>query len=1232
MTIKSILSRLKDTILLGSDDIFSIIFKPIQERYPQLHKDAAAFCAGGEPGAVLLQARQAVVPDAREAFGPLAMPQAYWYHKQTAAMLARPKAYTMMAEGRLAPEVIVRMGKVFAELLAAEIRKHTHDDFPDWLHVVLSDWLYWHMDNPMWRQRKVAGAPALSLKILGDLCRADDLPEYTWLSYYLDRKGVSSSYWGFDRCLVMLRSMEGLDLFLTEHRDAVLAGIAAKLAAGGKAQLLTEIGELNLTGAYAEFIMGQSVAGGKRAGAKAAQLMAGLPREDVLARLKVFLSDGKAGERKQAAELIGRFMGESGTDVLEAALEKESSKSIKSAIQVALGATRIQEESTTEDDLDIPPYAPPDLDARVAAEMAGRIHANILKLKEKYKDMPTQYAWQKKNRDAIRSLSQADADKVVKIMNGQSPLKNGWHTIANFMNEGGLYDDPSIELVNILRLHGAPRNQGRSLYYHFAAGPLGLWMKRRPEKFRDLRALSDVLDHLGWPEDTLEKEILHAGWRQSFLALHLPPEGLWPYFASRMEPLLAALIGQGAGEERYQGVCMDRVLEILACFPRLPGGARAPLLQIALGEGKTYRSRAQALLEGVAGIENKVTMALQSNTQNVRANAAQWLGRLGAESALAPLKAAMAKESREAVRATMINALEQLGEDISTLLRADLLHKEAVKGLKKAIPKGLSWFPFDSLPPLAWSDGGAVDPVLPRWWIVLACKLKDTGGGELMLKYLQRLDRTSRQALGLFVLRAFIARDTRTATLEEAEDRARQGAAALFQQWQQWIKRGWGDTFKGKTIEDAHAAIRREVLGTYLGSAIKEKGILALCACCPGSEVVPMMRGYMKDHYTRRHQIEAMLRAVASGDDPHVIQLLLSVARRYRTRSVQNTAAELVQAVADRNGWTPDQLADRTMPTAGFENDGTQVLDYGARQFTLRLDDQLKPVLTNESHKPIKALPAARQADNAELVKEAKARFSAAKKELKQVVQLTVGRFYEAMCAARQWPVDEWRRYIFDHPIAMRLIQRLVWRLEDDGRRFCFRPSEDGTLLDTEDQERSLGDSGTVCLVHRSLLSEGEADAWRRHLKDYAVKPLFEQLERPMVTPQIDPAVKGLNTYEGYVSDTFTLRGTLTKLGYQRGAPEDGGFFYYYYKDFASLGLRAVIFFTGNCVPEENLPAALEQMAFCTIQDNGWFNEQAMLPLKSVPPILLSEIMADYQYAAEKTGGFDPDWKKKMPW
>lgn len=1216
MAIKDILLRLTDPLDPKSEKLFKIIFSPLEADHPRLFKDAVAYCTTGEPVAALLLAKQTVISNAQETFGALGNAQGYWHFKRTASMRARPEAYARLAEGRLAPEAVARMGRCFAELLDSEISKHTHDDFPDWLHVVLSDWCFWS---------RAYRTPAPTLADLDALCRADELPAHTWLSFYLDRKR-QGFYWDFERGLEVIRDVKGLDSFFVEHKAAVIGEVVPKLSAAGNAQLLIELGELALTQAYADFIVHQSVAASKRVRTEAARLMAAIPVETIHPRLEGLLTTGKAGERRQAAELIGRTMGATGRRLLETALAKEGTKSVRSAIQVALEAVAIQEESVGEAPLEIPAYEAPDLEAQVDRSVVDRIEAHIKKLQDKYRPMETPYDWLRKTRKKILALNRHNAAYVVRVMNGRAQLKKGWHTVSFFMNEDGLLSHPSIQLVNTMRLFspGEP----------FTYGPLVAWVRQHAQQFKDLRALADVLAHLGWPEDTLEEEILEDGWKRSVLLKLLPAEGVWPYFATRLEPFITALMGQGGTSDTPAKVSLDRILEVLECFPGLPAETRAPLLQLALGEGKTYRPRAQALIETVPGIETKVAAALSSNTQEVRANAAHWLGRLGKSASAAPLKAALAKESRELVRATMIGALERIGEDIGDLLHPELLKKEALKGLKKRPPKGLAWFPLDGIPALKWMDGAEVDAAIPRWWVVLACKVRDPGGNLLVHKYLQLLETPSRQSLGLFVLRTFIAHDTLGPTLEEAEKKATRGAANLFQQWQHWIKQGWAEGLAGKTLEDAHAAIRREVLATYLGSAIKEKGILSLCAYCDGGTVVPILRSYMKDHYTRRHQIEAMLRGVAPGADAHTIQLLLSLARRYRTRSVQKTAAELVQTVADRSGWSRDQLADRTIPTAGFEADGCQVLDYGTRTFILRLDDQLKPVLVNEKGKTIKSLPAPRQADDAERIKETRASFSAAKKELKQVVALTGGRFYEAMCAGRRWPVGEWREYLFEHPIVTRLLQRLVWRHEaaGEGDYFYFRPGEDGGFIDAEDEERHLAEGGTVSLAHRSLLSAEEAAAWGRHLKDYGVSPLFEQIDRPAISADMDLSQRRLETYTGYISDTFTLRGTLTKLGYQRGTPEDAGFFYYYFKDFLSLNLRAVIFFSGNCVPEENVAAALEDLAFCAPQEGGWFDDSALQPLDSVPPILLSEVLADYDFVAGKTGGFDAEWEKKMPW
>ena len=116
---------------------------------------------------------------------------------------------------------------------------------------------------------------------------------------------------------------------------------------------------------------------------------------------------------------------------------------------------------------------------------------------------------------------------------------------------------------------------------------------------------------------------------------------------------------------------------------------------------------------------------------------------------------------------------------------------------------------------------------------------------------------------------------------------------------------------------------------------------------------------------------------------------------------------------------------------------------------------------------------------------------------------------------------------------------------------------------------------------------------------------------------------------KGFLTNTFTLRGNATKLGYERGAAEDGGVFWEYNKTFRSTGLVAVVAFSGNCLPEENVPAALTDLSFMKFQNNTRRHQK--VKLTEVPPVLLSECWNDYHEMVAKTV-YDKDWEKKMPW
>src|SRR5262249_1892364 len=152
------------------------------------------------------------------------------------------------------------------------------------------------------------------------------------------------------------------------------------------------------------------------------------------------------------------------------------------------------------------------------------------------------------------------------------------------------------------------------------------------------------------------------------------------------------------------------------------------------------------------------------------------------------------------------------------------------------------------------------------------------------------------------------------------------------------------------------------------------------------------------------------------------------------TKALRQAAEEYVNALAEREGWTLDELADRTIPDCGFTRPAEQreaasgaavlVLDYGPRAFTVRLNDELVPVVTREDGKAVKEPPAPAKSDDAEKARAAKKAFSEAKKTVKDVVKRQTERLYEALCTQRTWRFEDWQRYLAEHPIVGKLCCR----------------------------------------------------------------------------------------------------------------------------------------------------------------------------------------------------------------
>ncbi len=813
-------------------------------------------------------------------------------------------------------------------------------------------------------------------------------------------------------------------------------------------------------------------------------------------------------------------------------------------------------------------------------------------------------AYQQNQVEIFLAISDDKLHGVLAMLNGLAPAAEYTQLVQQGMFEVIEYDFrnrllPHFGVMHLFRwLQLAGRAQHFWVDYRFQC-----WLAAQPFGSIDLRALAAAWRGCGQLDSAVfvANASLAVRWEINTVTDRLPAQCVWPFFAEHLNFIDAGLgVAAAPAEPKFRAFTLEATLKLLAIFPVLQPQWLTRVLEVALGTGKTNRAVAVAALASQKNLGEVLLPYLHAPKIDTRIEAANLLADLQYQAAVPALIAALKTESRESARAALLASLERLGQNIAAYLTPEILYAEALKGLKSKEPSGLAWFNFAALPTCTWRDGGAVEPDILRWWVVFTCKLKEPGGNALVTRYLQLLAPESRAAFSLNVLLQFIAEDSRQLPLVP-------GMSA----YDKWLA-------------------KRE----YITSAIGEKGILALIPCAPGHELVAHITHYMRDHHLHRAQIEAMLEAAASvnkpGSEPLVIQLLIGVARRHRTASVQQKAQTLIAQIAETNGWTHDELSDRTTPTAGLDETGKVTLQYGARTFHMVLNANMKFVLQNDEGKEIKALPEPRKEDDAELIKTATAQFSVSKKELKLVLDSQAVRLQEAMCVNRLWPVAQWLEYLHGHPIVGRLTQRLLWIEYDENslKKSVFRPSEDGTLVDLDDNEVQLAPTSTVCVAHACLLDAPQVAKWLKHFKDYKITPLFAQLTRhaPALVFE-DTTITAIASHQGWMSDTYTLRSAFIKLGYQRAA-EDGGYFEHYVKAYASIGLKVRIEFSGNTLPEENIPAALKTLSFESDAAKSW--DERLLPLQKVPPVLLAEAHADYLAVAQVGAGFDAQWEDKV--
>lgn len=682
-------------------------------------------------------------------------------------------------------------------------------------------------------------------------------------------------------------------------------------------------------------------------------------------------------------------------------------------------------------------------------------------------------------------------------------------------------------------------------------------------------------------------------------------------------------------EHRESSYAVDRgsLLSLFEVVERRPAKVDRALVAAVVGGYKGDREQLQRIV-GPDRVD-EVVAYLASKKRAERIGAAEWIRKHAPGTAVAALLVATRREKDDGAKAAMLAALEVLGEDLDEFLGADALLADAKKALarKNAIPKAIDWLDVDALPLLEWADGSPVAREIVKWFVVMAVKSKSAEPSPILRRHFDNMEPERVRIFGSTVLDTWMAEDLRTFTEDEALAQATQQAPHHLR----WSQSGHG-RHPGLTLQQITDALLVDARKQIAGSATSSKGLLALAAAAAGPEVSDRTLAYIRKHRGQRvHQAKVLLEMLAWIDEPATVQAVMSVATRFRPKGIQNEAQKQAELLAERHGWTLDDLADRSVPDGGFDVDGRLVFDYGERTFTAHLNDDLTIRLVNEgTGKVVRSLPAGRADEDADHIKGIKSDFSAAKKELKSTLAIQPNRLHAAMCVQRIWSPDDFRRYFVDHPVMNRLATRLIWLSAADDVTATFRPLSDGTLISVDDDDVDLDSNAEISLAHEQLVDPGLGVRWQTHMSDYEIAPLFGQFGRPAVA-SVEGQTKIVD-FVGHGHNDGSLRGQMNRQAWQLGVPQDGGVAHEIVKDVPTANLTGVIEILGG------LPAAaydigswscfLGEMYFVPSGAQYISNTMAV-PFDTVPPVLLTEFYAEAQAIALGGSGFDPAHDKK---
>lgn len=381
-------------------------------------------------------------------------------------------------------------------------------------------------------------------------------------------------------------------------------------------------------------------------------------------------------------------------------------------------------------------------------------------------------------------------------------------------------------------------------------------------------------------------------------------------------------------------------------------------------------------------------------------------------------------------------------------------------------------------------------------------------------------------------------------------------------------------------------------------------------------KLVPLLKDMVSRKANKRN-VRAIVRATLSelavnASDTAYMQL---EAMR-DTLHARRMTAQLTQAIntlARNRNLSVDDLKDRAAPDCGLDENGSRIFDYGSRQFTVVIDNNLVPMIRDNKGKIRKNLPKPGKNDNITLAEPAHESWKFIKKQVRQTIKTQTPRLEQSMIYERRWSYIDFEMLFLKHPIMRHFAKQIIWGSFVDKSLVCsFRMGEDGRFLDCYDQQITVNQNGIIGIVHPIYLDQGSVQRWQDVLLDFEIIQLFRQMNRQVFhldanmlkDEQID--VRQFSDQQMHV---LGVRSTMFKAGYQE-YPRYGE----YGKTFRQYDITALIRLQSVNHQASHFEAAqqISSLKFAVGKIPERYGERyETINAKDIPPLVLSEAIYD---------------------